>query len=663
MSEKKVDCYEFNDFRLDTANGQLFREGLPVSLTRKSYEILTFFVQNRGRILKKEELLDSLWEGNYVEEANLTQHIYMLRKALKQNGGAEKYIETIPKNGYRFAADVHEVADLSRVEVGINGGSGAKRGSEGDGNGSSNFSVTGESLKSENDILQTYSPKLTQTQSRKSGLTYIAATVLVLTATAFGFFYFAGARSVFTTDDIRNKSVAVLPFRQIDDKPDAKLGVGVADVLIARLANINEIDVRPTTSILRFANLENSDLFSVGKKLGVDCVIEGTIQRDKNIVRVTAQLYDVKERRQVWTEKFDEKYSDIFTLQDKISERLSQKISGELAKDAEVFSYKKYTKSPEAYRAYSMGLSFWSMHTESGFHNALKQFEKAVEIDPEFAPAYAYMADTYGHTHHVAELFSSDEARDRGIAAAKKALEIDPRSAEAMSALALIYASRDRQKEAFELMEKSLSIKPNDAHSRHRISWMYANKGQIDRAVEEMKIAQRLDPQSTYINLFLSEMLLLSRKPTEAKVFIEKALEIEPSSVSAKMRLIEVYEELGRFDEAEREVDAVLSKLGRRTGLLLIKSRILAKRGNLEVAQELFDEVSERGDVDKAPLNAALAEIALGLESKAAERMTKVVNHIEDNIYFLKYEPKLDPIRDNPIFAKSLEEKERQQGW
>ncbi|MEZ5345294.1 MAG: winged helix-turn-helix domain-containing protein [Pyrinomonadaceae bacterium] len=664
MLKRDVNWYEFGEYRLDTTNGQLFRLDFPVSLTQKSYEILRFFVENRGRILKKEELLDSLWEGSFVEEANLTQHIYMLRKALRQNRDENVFIETIPKNGYRFIADVREIDNTYASPVKGNGSTGKEHRAISPNGSQQGYVQISTSDKPSGKRLTNYFESLGIHLSRRT-IALFASLIgfLFVSAAVAGFAIVKGRMSAGAGGDIRNKSIAVLPFKQIDDEKDAKLGIGIADVLIARLAHLDEIDVRPTTSIIRFEGKDNSDLFDVGTKLGVDCIIEGAIQRDGNKVRVTARLYDVSEKRSIWTEKFDEDYSDTFTLQDRITEKLTQRISTEIPGRTPVSPFKQYTKNEEAYRAYSMGLSYWSMHTKPGFLNAVQQFQKAVSEDPEFASAYAYLADTYAHTGYMEDIMTAEEARAKGTEAAKRALEIDPDNAEAMAALALIYANEDRRTEAFDLMKRSLEIKPNDAHSRHRISWMYANKGQIDRALEEMHIAQKLDPQSGYLNIYYAELLLLARKPEEALKSINKALEIEPGSLPARWNRVAAYEQLGQLDKAESELPLLIERTNRDSPVLLVASRVYAKNNKRQLAQELINEVIKRDDAERYDYLMAFAEIALGKKPAAVQRMRRVIERTGDNIYTIKYESKLDPIRADKLFAKSLKEKEEFQAW
>jgi TolB-like protein/Flp pilus assembly protein TadD len=475
-------------------------------------------------------------------------------------------------------------------------------------------------------------------------------------------YYNQGVKSN-TDSNLESKSVAVLPFKQIDKEKDEKLGVGIADVLIARLANIEDVSVRPTTSIIRFADADNSNLFDIGKKLDVKYVIAGTIQKQNNIVRITTQLFSVLDKKQIWNEKFDEEYTDIFTLQDKISERIAQKLLINFNKNQSSLPYKQYTKSAEAYQAYSMGLSYWSMHSKSGFEKAIGQFEKAIQKDPEFANAYAYLADTFGHTGHLREVIEPKIARDKGLRAAQKALQLDPQNAEAMAAMALIYANENKQKEAFDLMKKAVELKPNDAHIRHRISWMYANKGSIEKAVEQMKIAQSLDPQSAYINIFYAEILLLARQPEEAIKFFDKALQIEPDSISARWRLIEANEQKGDFEMAEQELNKLFKRFGENEAYLLVKSRLYAHTQKETQAREILKSFQDKKYNAEYDELIAYTEIALGEEGKAMQRIKPIIDSIQDNIYRVKFDYKLDPIRDNPDFKNILAKKEKDQGW
>ncbi|HUF04459.1 MAG TPA: winged helix-turn-helix domain-containing protein [Aridibacter sp.] len=347
MSENNVQYYDFGDFRLDLVNYRLTESGEPVPLTQKSFELLQYLIENRSQVLKKDELLDALWEGNYVEEANLTQHVYMLRKALRQKGAEHVFIETIPKTGYRFVAHVEAIVDTGEPEQ-----ISAEPHSPHD-------SDPGPPAISEEagDAAFPTPPDAPRGIGRanvRTALALIGGCGVLVAAIV----YFSGAGAAVIESG--PGSIAVLPFKQISEEKDEKLGLGIADVIIAKLANIDSIAVRPTTSIIRYASGDTNDLFEVGKALNVDYVIEGSIQKENGKVRITTQLYSVSGKKQVWTETFDEEYTDIFALQDAISERIAQKVALGFRANERTFPFRQYTSDPEAYQAYSTGLAYWS---------------------------------------------------------------------------------------------------------------------------------------------------------------------------------------------------------------------------------------------------------------------------------------------------------------
>ncbi|MCO6511963.1 MAG: winged helix-turn-helix domain-containing protein [Aridibacter famidurans] len=652
MSENKVRFYDFGGFRLDLANYRLLEDGEPVPLTQKSFELLQCLIENRARVLKKDELLDTLWESNYVEEANLTQHIYMLRKALGQKGSEQVFIETIPKTGYRFVAHVEEVVDAREesqphVSEDPHSPNVSEPGSE---------SVVAEEANEPSQRDPGNPPKHIWGSVRTAfGLIGVCA---VLTAAIV---YFSGAGAAVV--DSGPGAIAVLPFKQISDEKDEKLGLGIADVIIAKLANIDSIAVRPTTSIIRYASEENNDLFEVGRALNVDYVIEGSIQRENGKVRVTTQLYSVAGKKQVWTETFDEEYTDIFALQDAISERVAQKVALGFRANERSFPFKQYTSDPEAYQAYSTGLAYWSQHSKVGFESAIVHFQKAIEKDPHFALAYAYLADTYAHYGFLEDLMDREKALRLGEEMANKALRLDSDCAEAKSAKALVYASRKRGAEAFELMRSSLELKPNDAHSRHRIAWMYANRGNIEKAIDEMKLALDLDPQSTYLNLYMAHFYYLARKPAEAGKYCDRALEIDPNAGEARWRLLQVLEMEGKFDQLEAKLRESLPKNESNPAVRLFLARVLARKGDQAGARKMLKKASEFENAADYALLTAMAHLSIGDREAAFREIEAAIRNESVELFVLRHEPNLDPLRQDPRFAALISDIEVSAGW
>lgn len=324
MSEGDVKFYRFGNFQLDLENMRLLKKGIPISITQKSFEVLQLLVENRGQLLKKQELLDHLWVGDHVEEANLTQQIYMLRKILNQGEHEATFIETIPKNGYRFTAEVERVfvgdQQVSDNIIEKPDLISDKKQTE---------KIDFNAIKSGE--FEKYSGKKPSIWGKNRNF-YIGTLIFTVLFTTFlGFtIYLSRANS---NNVINKHSIAVLPFQQFGDEKDEKLGIGIADVLIARLSNTKSVDVRPTSSIIQFADKKNYDLPEIGKNLDVNYIVAGNIQRDENSVRVTAQFYNVKDKTRVWIVKFDENKTDVFKLQDRISEQIVKKILSDLKED------------------------------------------------------------------------------------------------------------------------------------------------------------------------------------------------------------------------------------------------------------------------------------------------------------------------------------------
>lgn len=648
MSEEKVIFYDFGEFRLDVVNCRLLKNGVPVPITQKSFEILQELVVKRDRMLKKEELLRKIWADCYVEEATLTQHIYMLRKVLQQNG--KVYIETVPKNGYRFIADVREISLLA-----------------GD-------SKKEEETKPEEILLDTETseisekseepnqPQLSEAKEKtdgKVGVIYkrIAqiSTALCLTAILIGvYFYFRGNDPPPAVNPLQIRSVAVLPFKQIADPKDEKLGLGLADVLITKLGKIENLEVLPTSAIIRYAEKDSYNLTDAGKDLGVDAVLSGTIQRDGDVFRVTVQFYNVRTQSFLWSEKFDEKFSNIFLLQDLISERISKELALRLKGNSQNNAEENYTKNIEAHQAYSMGLYHWNLRSEDGLKKASGYFQNAINLDPNFALAHAYLADTLALMVYYRMNAPREETLQRARELAQKALELDSNCSEAMTALATINTGENRVEESFGLLKRAIEIKPNNVAARQRISWMYAYSGNLEKAIEEMRTAQNLDPQARATNIGLAQLLNVARRPDESIQFSRRVLELNPKDETAKLRLAESFEQMGKFAEAESAVSEILQAQENNLDATAALSRILAKKNERKKAQELLKKIAESKQAESFNYETALVYIVLGENEKAMNFLKKSAESGGFIKLFLKNDYNLDPLRQNAEFAKLI---------
>lgn len=365
MFVEKIHCFEFGEYRLDVTNNQLSRNAVPVSITQKSFEILLFLVENQGIVLKKEDLLDSLWEGDFVEESTLTQHVYMLRKALKKDGDELNYIETIPKIGYRFVGEVEEVFyENPNSQITVNHVYPDRTESV---TTSINDEIVYFKSLSESGKISAYVEEKTKQLPAKKELKQPKNQFFLLFLVIVGFLllgytiyeknFFLASQNA-QNQDARIKSLAVLPFKIIGEGKDEKLGLGMADALISKLGNLEGLSVRPTSSVINFSEKENFDLFETGKNLEVDAILIGTIQKEKETVRITTQLFDVESKKLLWSERFDENYSDIFSLQDKISEHISSKLSIKIKTNNHIPAFAEFKTEDTLARFYLSGIYY-----------------------------------------------------------------------------------------------------------------------------------------------------------------------------------------------------------------------------------------------------------------------------------------------------------------
>lgn len=652
MSEEKAVFYDFGEFRLDVLNCRLLKNGVPVQITHKSFEILHELIEKRDRMLKKEELLNKIWSDCYVEEATLTQHIYMLRKVLQQNGNI--YIETIPKNGYRFAAQVREI--LPETE---NPGEPESAGQnefiqqEQKNSPPTAEFITGlekgETLKFQSDepVFSKQNPAKKQKFLLFSGFCVVA----VLTGL---FFYLRGVNSPPEADSREIKSIAVLPFKHIAEKRDEKLGLGMADVLITKLGKAQNLEVLPTSAIIRYAELDGYELTEVGKNLGVDAVLTGTIQHDEDVIRVTVQFYNVSAQSFLWSEKFDEKITNIFSLQDSISERVSKELALRINIDSDSADSDKYTKNIEAHQAYSMGLFHWNSRTEEGLKKAVLHFQNTIKFDPNFALGYAYLADTLALIAYY-EMDSKEETLLKARAAAQKALEIDPNNSEAMTALATINTGENRVEESFDLLKRAIEVKPNNVAARQRIAWMYAHNNNLEKALEEMKTAQNLDPQARATNIALAQLLNVARRPDESVAFSKRVLELNPKDETAKLRLAESFEQKRNFEEAERLIREILRDNQDSPDAFAALSRVLAKKGDKNDALEIVKKISDGKNADDFNYEIGMVYTVLGEKEKAVNLLKKSADSGGFIKLFLRNDYNLDSLRQDAEFVKIVQ--------
>ncbi len=628
--ENKRFVYEFGKFLLDPNEKTLFVNGEPIHLPAKEFETLLLLVENNGRALSKEEMMAAVWQDAFVEESNLAKQISRLRKTLDTNG--EQYIETLPKHGYRFSAVLHHTIPQAEQPVILE-----KR---------TVNRLTVELGKSEDDL-----PPVPLLGSGKRFWTPWKAVAGIMAAVALiGLIWFWMGRSQPAS---KIDSVAVLPFKSVTaDQSDDNLRIGLTDALITKLGDLKQLVVRPTNAIRKY---DSQDPLAAGRELGVDAVLDGNVQRVAQQIRVTVQLVDVRDGRLLWGGRFDEQVADAFRLQDEIAEQVAAALALRLTGEDKRLITKRYTANPEAHYAYVRGRIAWNRRTSEDFLEAIKYFEEAIAKDPNYALAYAGLADSCSllADYRAAEQKESyEKARD----AALKALELDDNLAEAHTSLAYanMYYFWDWQRAESDY-KRAIALNPNYATAHQWYSEYLAGQGRFDEALAEIRRAKEIDPLSSVINAGEVWILYYARRYDEAIEHGRRLADMNPQFAEVHEYLKRCYDQKGMFR------DAISARQMRRklAGLDPTETEPIRRAANAtdtsaywkgRLDQEIADAQKE------PPSSFDMAEIyaQLGDKDKAFAWLEKSFEERTYTMMYLKVAPNLDPLRSDPRFADLL---------
>lgn len=588
--------YEFGPFRVDLRRRVLERDGAPVVLTGKAFEILATLLERRGEIVDKESLMRAVWPDTAVEENNLTVNISWLRKALGETPNDPQYILTIPGRGYRFIGEA-PVAPPKRHPTRL----------------------------------------------------YVAAVgvplLLIMIVALWPKFWPTGRAPA------AGNRIAVLPFHVLSSDPsNAYLGTGLTDALITRLANLRGVTVRPMSSVLRLAD---KDPFTAGREVGADIVLDGKVQQIESKIRVSVQMLRVKDGASMWADTFDENLTTLFALEDSISARVAASLAQNLSGVEQGSVAKRNTRNADAYQDYLRGRYYASRYTEEGYRKGLDYFQKAIAADPGYALAYSGLADCYYDASNM--LLPPQEAMAKAKAAARKAAEIDPSLADAHVSLGIVASKFDWDWPAAEReFNAALRLNPNLA-SAHLWNGLYlAERGDLERAVSEAARAQELDPLSTDSSSYLASVLYWSRKNTAAMDQVQKTLDFDSTYFPAQITKAWILEAEGRPAEAVAACEKAKS-LADTSWTAAALGRALALAGKREEAKQALEQLKQRSEREFVPgYDVATIYAALGQKDEAFAELEKAYNQRAEWLGYLKVDPQLDTLRSDPRFRDLL---------
>ena len=648
MSRTAKRLYEFGPFRLDPAEHVLLRDGEPVALRPKEFAVLVALVENHGHALTKDELLKGVWSGQLVEEGNLNRQISTLRRALGETSNELQYIETIPKVGYRFVAPVREIRDQGADMV-IERHTIARIVTEeeevANGGGVVEPSLAPKALLASGE----------KEVNRRRGLALVAAVVLLVGLTLALAYAWSSRRSQETKTVATVRSLAVLPFKPIGaGEEDEYLGLGMADALITKLSNIREINIRPTSAVRKY-DAPEQDPVAAGRELRVEAVIEGSVQRVGDRIRVTVQLVSVRDGTPLWAEKFDEHFTNIFAVQDRISEQVARALTLTLSGAERELLTKHYTENSEAHQLYLKGRYFWNKRTVEGLNKGISYFNAAIEKDPSYALAYVGLADSYSLLSDYNEL-PPKEAYPQAKKAAEEALKRDEQLAEAHATLAFIKASYDWDWPGAEReYRRAIELNPNYETAHQWYAEYLSGMGRHEEAIAEIRRARDINLISLIINAVEVWVLYHAREYDQAIAQGQRVVEMDPHFAEVYEYLKRCYDQKGMYREAiaARQMRRKLAGLDAEETAAL-REAAAATSARVYWRKRLEQELEESKQELSTAFDMAEIYAQLGEKDQAFAWLERSYEERYHMMMYLQVAPNLDPLRSDPRFADLL---------
>ena len=612
-------CLQFNGFEVDLRAGELRKQGRRVKLQEQPFQVLAILLERPGDMITREELHKRLWPADtFVDfDHGLNIAVNKLRQALGDSADEPRFIETLPRRGYRFLGTVEEPA----------------------------VPVTPEEESSSAD------PR----SARRSTWPAIVVAALALAAVVFGGIgakAWWGRRSATAARPI--ESLAVLPLENLSGDPGQEyFADGMTDELITDLAQISTVRVISRTSVKRYKGARKLLLPEIARELGVDAVVEGSVARSGNRVRVRAQLIRASTDQHLWAESFEREMQDVLVLQSEVASAIARQVQAKLATQQPAKLGRIGLVKPAAYEAYLKGRLAWNKGTEAGIQEGIDYFQQAITIDPSYAAAYSGMADSYTTLGYFGYLRPA-ETFPRAKAAAAKALELDAALAEPHASLAYakLYFDWDWA-EAEKEFKKAIALNPSYATAHHWHSVYLAAMERPEEALAEIRRARQLDPLSLRIRTDIGFQLLYANRHDEAIQQFKSTLQMDPAFPLAHLWLSRAYLQKGMYQEAIGEcneaVKVVRDWAPAVAGLGFAQGKAGLRADALKTLEQL-----KRTSGKKYVTAYGIALVYVGLDDKnqAFAWLDKAVEERTHWLVWLKLDRRWDDIRSDPRFEQ-----------
>jgi len=643
MSREISEIYEFAGYRLDVGERTFERtDGVKNgSLPEKAFQTLTVLVRNHGRLVTKQELLESVWPDSFVEENNLDKCIHAIRQALGETPREDRYIETVRKHGYRFVAEVSRIDHNTHSDTLSDGTTSSTKLETAPDLAVLNI-PGGETaqITQHDEIL----PGIDRVRSIRS-IWFAAVAIGVLVGlTGLSYYVFQRANRVETTHKI-----AVLPARPIiGGNRDELFELAIADALIHRLSQVKGFFVRPLGTVRKYSGMDE-DPQAVGQEQKVDYVLISNYQLVDGRIRITSQLLNVDTGQIVETYQTEQDASDTFKMQDAIAIEVGNRLIKVFATTWAASSYRR-TSNEEAYRLYLQGMYLYNQREKAGARKAIEALTRAVSLDPNYALAWAGKA----HAHRSFANFGRDTdlktEYEHSMEAIDKALALDPDLSEAFSALCenKMYYEWDFD-EAERACKRAIELEPGSSLA-HQIYSRYLNsRGRHEEAINEIKIAIDLDPSSLFVQRLYGNALLYARRYDEAAEQFRRVMTMDDNFGSTYMWLSQTLGLQGKDAEAYEVWQKFLARNNADEEMVRSYQDAFETSGWHGVMEERarrFDAGSE------VYFHGAAYNALIGNRDRAFELLQRSYDRRELWMAYLNVDQRLDPIRTDPRFRE-----------
>lgn len=637
-------------FEIDLTSGEVHKNGRRSPLQEQPFRVLAVLLEHPGEVVTREQLQARLWPADtYVGfDEGLNTAIRKLRLAFGDSADNPRFIETLPRRGYRFIAPVSEIpknqapghADaMADVPTDVGNREAVREDFTGEGGqmrGSPGFTSQASSVRP---------------RSRKLVISEAAAIVLILA----GVTYLIRPRLFSNSSAPKRMMLAILPFQNLNnDQGQEYFSDGLTEETIADLGQLSpeHLGVIARTSAMAYKHTDKT-ISQIGRELGVDYILEGSVRREGGKARVSAQLVRVSDQTHVWAQNYDRELDDLLDIENELGKTIAQQVQVNLAPQRQIALSKFRTVDSETYDLYLKGRYYWNQRTQAGFWKGIEYFKQALERDPNYARAYAGLADCY-ILLGPSDALPATEVYPLAKAAALKALQLDDALAEAHASLGFVTLLYDwNPAEAEKEFRRAIELDPNYPTAHHWYAYDLSAMKRSDEAVAEIRHAVELDPLSSIINADAGQILYLARRSDEAIAQCQKTVGLDPQFIQVYWYLGVLYEQKGMFDQA---FDAFSKAPGApdssQSAAIRAAYRMSGIKGYWQERLAMLEHQSKTHYV--SPYTFAVSYALMSDRDRALENLEKAFDERYPSMVFVQIEPVFDNLRSDPRYTDLL---------